>query len=104
MLPTEMNQQKSQVCPDTALPLALDDLLMLHALPLQLEGLAHVLRQLGNYKATPDLEGPRYKVLRSTKEYEIRKYDPYLVAETAMPMSSGPAEGGPCVHEHFPFM
>ncbi|KAK9832958.1 hypothetical protein WJX74_002802 [Apatococcus lobatus] len=58
-----------------------------------LEGLAHVLRQLGNYKATPDLEGPRYKVLRSTKEYEIRKYDSYMVAETAMPMSSGPAEG-----------
>ena len=42
---------------------------------------------------TPGLESPRYEVLRKTKEYEVRQYEPYLAAETDMPSSSGAAAG-----------
>ena len=60
---------------------------------MQLEGLSYVLRSLGNLQLTPDLDTPRYTVLKRTAEYEIRKYDPYIVAEVPMPSASGPAAG-----------
>lgn len=39
---------------------------------------------------TPDLETPRYTVLRASKDYEIRRYDPFVVAEA--PMGPGSSE------------
>ena len=44
-------------------------------------------------QTTPDLEQPRYTVLRKAAEYEIRKYEGYMVAETGMPAGSNPAAG-----------
>ena len=32
-------------------------------------------------------------MLRKAPEYEIRRYEGYMVAETAMPANSGPAAG-----------
>eukprot|EP00884_Botryococcus_braunii_P014203 jgi/Botrbrau1/22784/Bobra.0132s0110.1 len=57
------------------------------------EGYFHLARQLGNPQTTPDLETPTYRVLKKTAEYEIREYDPFLVAETSMPLGVGPASG-----------
>ncbi|KAM7275932.1 hypothetical protein ACFE04_017798 [Oxalis oulophora] len=45
------------------------------------EGLLDVLRQLRIYK-TPDLETPKYQILRRTADYEVRKYDNFTVVET----------------------
>ncbi|RDX68884.1 Heme-binding-like protein, chloroplastic [Mucuna pruriens] len=39
---------------------------------------SHVLRI---YK-TPELESPKYQVLRRTANYEVRQYDPFIVVET----------------------
>ncbi|XP_052199033.1 uncharacterized protein LOC127806078 isoform X1 [Diospyros lotus] len=46
-----------------------------------LEGLRDVFKQLRIYK-TPDLESPRYEILKRTANYEIRKYSPFIVVET----------------------
>ncbi|KAL5100920.1 hypothetical protein RYX36_005247 [Vicia faba] len=45
------------------------------------EGLWDVFRQLRIYK-TPDLESPKYQILKRTTNYEVRQYDPFLVVET----------------------
>ncbi|KAE7998812.1 hypothetical protein FH972_003320 [Carpinus fangiana] len=45
-----------------------------------LEGLWDVLKQLRIYK-TPDLETPRYQILKRTANYEVRSYSPFLVVE-----------------------
>jgi hypothetical protein len=37
---------------------------------------------------TPDLETPAYTVLKATRGYELRRYQPFIVAETAMPRGS----------------
>ncbi|KAK9824687.1 hypothetical protein WJX72_012392 [[Myrmecia] bisecta] len=60
---------------------------------LSVEGVAHVVQQLTSLQTTPSLDTPPYTVLKKTREYEIRKYKPYLVAETDMPSGSGPAAG-----------
>ena len=60
---------------------------------LQLEGLRYFIRSLGNLQLTPDLETPRYTVLKRKAEYEVRKYEPYIVAEVPMPSASGPSAG-----------
>jgi hypothetical protein len=60
---------------------------------LSLEGLALVLRSLTSVQLTPSLETPRYTVLRRTGDYEVRRYEPYVVAEVDMPAGSGPAGG-----------
>lgn len=44
-------------------------------------------------QVTPDLETPQYSVLRKAPEYEIRRYEGYMVAETSMPANTGPAGG-----------
>ena len=44
-------------------------------------------------QTTPDLEQPRYTVLRKAPEYEVRKYEGYMVAETSMPAGSRAAAG-----------
>ncbi|KAK9101881.1 hypothetical protein Sjap_019135 [Stephania japonica] len=45
------------------------------------EGLWEVIRQLRIYK-TPDLETPKYRILKRTADYEIREYSPFVVVET----------------------
>eukprot|EP00798_Chlamydomonas_sp_ICE-L_P010400 gene10400-8347_t len=60
---------------------------------LSMEGLQHVLRMFVNSQLTPDIELQKYKLLKKFNDYEIRKYDSYLVAETSMPTGSGPASG-----------
>lgn len=59
---------------------------------MQIEGIAHVVKQLTTFQLTPSLDSPHYVVLKKTKEYEIRQYSPYLVAETSMP-GARPAGG-----------
>eukprot|EP00873_Tetraselmis_striata_P023346 jgi/Tetstr1/443610/TSEL_031609.t1 len=49
--------------------------------------------QLFKMKNTPNLEAPPYTVVRRRKKYEIRKYTPFVVAETAMAAGAGPASG-----------
>ncbi|KAL5771327.1 hypothetical protein ACOSP7_015481 [Xanthoceras sorbifolium] len=46
-----------------------------------LEGLWDVFKQLWIYK-TPDLETPKYQILKRTANYEVRKYTPFVVVET----------------------
>ncbi|XP_008785444.1 uncharacterized protein LOC103704070 [Phoenix dactylifera] len=53
-----------------------------------LEGLWDVLKQLRIYK-TPDLETPKYQILKRTATYELRKYEPFVVAETKGDKLSG---------------
>lgn len=65
--------------------------------------LQHVLLfQVLDLSQTPDLEGPQYTVLRVTKDYEIRRYEPFVVAEA--PMGPGSSEGlawiGACCPAH----
>ncbi|KAL3682063.1 hypothetical protein R1sor_000085 [Riccia sorocarpa] len=45
------------------------------------EAAKDVFKQLKLYK-TPDLETPKYQVLKRTSVYEVRKYEPFIVAET----------------------
>ncbi len=59
----------------------------------QIEGVAHVIKQLTDLQQTPNLDSPHYIVLKKTKEYEVRQYSPYLVAETSMPTGTRPAGG-----------
>ncbi|CAL9123393.1 unnamed protein product, partial [Musa acuminata var. zebrina] len=53
-----------------------------------LEGLIDVLKQLRIYK-TPALETPKYLILKRTANYEIRKYEPFVVVETEGDKLSG---------------
>ncbi|KAK7281660.1 hypothetical protein RIF29_09847 [Crotalaria pallida] len=46
-----------------------------------LEGLLDVIKQLRIYK-TPELESPKYQILKRTANYEVRQYDPFIVVET----------------------
>ncbi len=43
---------------------------------------------------TPDLEQPSYDVLQRRASYEIRRYEPFLVAQAAMPPGAGAAGDG----------
>lgn len=52
-----------------------------------------MVKQLTTLQLTPDLDTPPYTVLKKTKEYEIRRYESYLVAETSMPAGARPAGG-----------
>ncbi|KAM3761876.1 hypothetical protein ACB098_01G301200 [Castanea mollissima] len=45
-----------------------------------LEALWDVLKQLRIYK-TPDVESPKYQILKRTSNYEVRKYTPFIVVE-----------------------
>ena len=67
---------------------------------MQAEGVAYVMRMALSPITTPDLEGPRYTVLRKRRDYEVRRYEPYLIAEVAMPPGASPAAGGPCCWRH----
>ncbi|GFR50703.1 hypothetical protein Agub_g12960 [Astrephomene gubernaculifera] len=56
------------------------------------EGFLDFLRQLTSLHATPPLDTPRYVVLRRARDYEVRQYEPYLVAETTMEEAAGGRE------------
>ena len=60
-----------------------------------LEGFFHVASQMLNFSQTPELETPNYMVLKKTKLYEIRRYAPFLVAETKMQSPSGMSDVNP---------
>ncbi|XP_076958774.1 uncharacterized protein LOC143634629 [Bidens hawaiensis] len=45
------------------------------------EALMDLIKQLRIYK-TPDLETPKYQILKRTATYEVRKYDPFVIVET----------------------
>ncbi|KAL9280083.1 putative SOUL hem-binding protein [Arabidopsis thaliana] len=53
-----------------------------------LEGLVDVFKQLRIYK-TPDLETPKYQILKRTANYEVRNYEPFIVVETIGDKLSG---------------
>ncbi|KAG9459747.1 hypothetical protein H6P81_004255 [Aristolochia fimbriata] len=53
-----------------------------------LEGLLDFLKQLRIYK-TPDLETPRYQILKRTETYEVRNYTSFVVVETKGDKLSG---------------
>ncbi|KDP32346.1 hypothetical protein JCGZ_13271 [Jatropha curcas] len=53
-----------------------------------LEGLWDVFKQLKIYK-TPDLETPKYQILKRTSSYEVREYAPFIVVETRGDKLSG---------------
>lgn len=55
-----------------------------------LEGLWDVFRQLRMYK-TPDLETPKYQILKRAANYEVRKYAPFTIVETQGDKLSGSA-------------
>lgn len=46
--------------------------------------------QVLDMSQTPNLESPQYTVLLVTKEYEVRRYEPFMVAEA--PMGAGSSE------------
>lgn len=52
------------------------------------EGLLDVFKQLRYYK-TPELETPKYQILRRAAMYEVRKYDSFVVVETEAEKMSG---------------
>ncbi|XP_043726191.1 uncharacterized protein LOC122672767 [Telopea speciosissima] len=52
------------------------------------EGLWDVIRQLRIYK-TPDLESPKYQILKRIANYEVRKYSPFVIVETKGDKLSG---------------
>ncbi|GLC45313.1 hypothetical protein PLESTB_000308500 [Pleodorina starrii] len=60
---------------------------------LSLEGVQHVMRMFLQLQITPAIETPKYTVLKRFKEYEIRRYEPYLVAEAPTGGGAGPASG-----------
>lgn len=54
-----------------------------------LEAFQQVLGQLLSLVATPDLETVEYKILKKWKNYEVRDYPSFLVAETSLKNSNG---------------
>jgi len=57
------------------------------------EGVTEILKQIFDLTATPDLETPNYAVLRRFASYEVREYEPFMVAGTAGGANSGNAFG-----------
>ncbi|KAK7328450.1 hypothetical protein VNO77_22556 [Canavalia gladiata] len=46
------------------------------------EGLWDIIKQLLMVYKTPELESPKYRILKRTAHYEVRRYDPFIVVET----------------------
>ncbi|XP_024023086.1 uncharacterized protein LOC21408316 [Morus notabilis] len=55
-----------------------------------LEGLWDVFKQLRIYK-TPELGTPKYQILKRAANYEVRKYEPFIVVEGSADKLSGSA-------------
>lgn len=60
---------------------------------LSLEAVVLVLQQFFKVQLTPNIESYKFTLLQKFKDFEIRSYPDYLVAETAQPMGAGPASG-----------
>lgn len=58
-----------------------------------MEGIQHVMKMALKPMHTPDLDTPRYQVLKRMCDYEIRCYPQFLTAEVPMPSGSSPASG-----------
>ncbi|KAH9553797.1 hypothetical protein CY35_08G031600 [Sphagnum magellanicum] len=52
------------------------------------EGAMDIIRQMQYFK-TPDLETPKYRVLKRTAVYQVREYEPFIVVETEGDSLSG---------------
>ncbi|XP_047951921.1 uncharacterized protein LOC125197243 isoform X2 [Salvia hispanica] len=52
------------------------------------EGFMDMVKQLRVYKA-PDVETPRYRILKRTANYEVREYDPFTAVEASGDKLSG---------------
>ena len=48
------------------------------------EGLRDLAGQVANFGQTPDLETPQYVTLKRLADYEVRKYDSFLVCQVRM--------------------
>ncbi|PNW83042.1 hypothetical protein CHLRE_06g304400v5 [Chlamydomonas reinhardtii] len=48
------------------------------------EGFVDFFKQLLSFYSTPTLETPQYTILRRARDYEVRRYEPYVVAQTDM--------------------
>lgn len=60
---------------------------------LSAEAVQDLLRQVFQVYTTPDLKTPEYEMLRRTAAYEVRRYQSFIVAETAMGGGAGAASG-----------
>ncbi|CAN1124328.1 Heme-binding-like protein At3g10130, chloroplastic [Linum perenne] len=58
-----------------------------------LEALWDMIQQLRIYK-TPEIESPKYEILKRTAFYEVRKYEPFTVAEASGDQLAGSAGFG----------
>ncbi|KAK9837901.1 hypothetical protein WJX74_007465 [Apatococcus lobatus] len=58
------------------------------------EGFKHVLSQMLTTQKIPDLDGPKFQIMKKMKTYEIRRYDPFTVAETDMGSAPTGQESG----------
>lgn len=47
-----------------------------------MEGLRDLVKQASNLQQTPELETPKYTTLKRLADYEVRRYESYLVCET----------------------
>eukprot|EP01024_Parvocaulis_polyphysoides_P041747 TRINITY_DN38311_c0_g1_i1.p1 TRINITY_DN38311_c0_g1~~TRINITY_DN38311_c0_g1_i1.p1 ORF type:complete len:379 (-),score=46.00 TRINITY_DN38311_c0_g1_i1:153-1289(-) len=56
-----------------------------------IEGVADIIRSILKVSLKPNLESPEFLLLKKNKDYEIRSYQPFMVAETSMGEGSGPA-------------
>jgi hypothetical protein len=50
--------------------------------------------QVASLQRTPELESPQYAVLQRRADFEVRRYDAFLVAQAAMPGARGAAGDG----------
>ncbi len=46
-----------------------------------------------NPMQTPNLDTPKYTILKKMADYEIRRYERFTTAEVIMPSESSPASG-----------
>jgi len=61
---------------------------------LSLDAVKDLFAQVASLQRTPELESPQYAVLQRRADYEVRRYDDFLVAQTAMPGARGAAGDG----------
>ncbi|CAL8470207.1 g9749 [Coccomyxa elongata] len=58
-----------------------------------IEGVQQIMRMALNPMQTPNLDTPKYTVLKKMADYEIRRYERFTTAEVSMPSESSPASG-----------
>ncbi len=64
-----------------------------YSLPTQIEGVQQIMKMALNPMQTPNLDTPKYTVLKKMADYEIRRYERFTTAEVSMPSESSPASG-----------